>query len=831
MKNKNTRNYLLILIYGLFITFLIVGFTKIYGSSGDWLAQHTTIPEHFRNLFYETGKVIPNFLFSLGGGQNIFNFSYYGLCSPLILITYLFPYFDMPTLIMLISIVTYIASGMLIYKFFTYNKYSEKISLYLSLIFLSLSPLTYHFHYHIMFVWYFPFLILSLLGVDLFLRKYQSYLLIFSIFLLILTNYYYSVPALIAIGIYALYKIIQKSDNLKNIIINLFSILIRILIPILLCAFILLPTAYALINTKRIDTRSISYLSLFVFKIKEILYSPYSLGISFIFIFALIINLLNDNKKIDKLFLNLTLTLITFIPLFMYFLNGLLYVRGKVLIPFIPLYLIVLGDFLIGIEDKKIAFSKAKYILIPLIILITVMNINNYLILIFYLDIFIVIWTLKIFLKEKKNIHVILIPTLLITIATSFICNFNSNLISKKDYKEKQKSDNEIKELITKINDKSLYRTEIIEPNSANVNKFFSSNTHLASMYSSTYNSNYDDYYTFKSGNNITYRNSFIKAGTLNHLFYNQMGIKYLITKNKKLSGYQKLAESKNYALYKNNAAYPLIYLVDKTGSNKEYQKLTFPYNLEYQMKYSVTSNTKNASFNSTIEEIFPNIKDEYNLLFEKDKKITYNLESPLKNKILFIKFDMNYKQSCSEGDQSITINGVKNKLTCKDWYYYNRNTTFKYVIDSGKELNKLDILVTAGKYNISNIHIYTMDTFKANQQSISNLQYSKSNSTLIGLATTKKESYAITSFPYDKGFTILIDGKKTPKEKVNSAFLGFKVPKGKHLIQIKYSSPYYNLGKKISFIGLILLLAIISVELIIKKITFRRLDNTSKKF
>lgn len=826
MKNKNTRNYLLILIYGLFITFLILGFTKIYGSSGDWLAQHTAIPEHFRNLFYETGKIIPNFLFSLGGGQNIFNFSYYGLCSPFILITYLFPSIAMPTLIMLISIIAYIVSGMLIYKFFTSNNYPEKISLYSSLIFLSLSPITYHFHYHIMFVWYFPFLILSLLGVDLFLQKHQSYLLMFSIFLLILTNYYYSVPALIVIGIYALYKIIQKSNNFKSGLKKIISITISFLIPILLSAFILLPTAYALINTKRIDTRTISYLSLFIFKIKETLYSPYSLGISFIFLLALITNLLNTNKKKDKLFLNLTLTLITFIPLFMYLLNGFLYVRGKVLIPFIPLYLIILGDFFTKLEDNSLDFSKVKYILIPLIIVISIMNINNYLLLIFYLDIFLVALAFRYFLK-KKNIQLILTSTLLVLITTSLICNFNSNLILKKEFKEQQASAREVKELINKIDDKELYRTEIIEPASVNVNKFFSKNTHLASIYSSTYNSNYDDYYTFNSGNNISYRNSFIKAGTLNPLFYNQLGVKYLITKNKNLSSYQKLAETKNYALYKNKDAYPLIYLSADAGSNKEYQKLSFPYNLEYQLKYPTTSTIKSSPYNSTIEEIFPNIKDEYNLLLEKDKKITYNLESPIKNKIIFIKFDMNYKQSCSEGDQSITINGVKNKLTCKEWYYYNRNTTFKYVFNSGKELNKLDILITAGKYNISNIHVYTMDPFEVKKQSISNLQYSKNSSSLIGLATAEKESYAITSFPYDKGFTVLVDGKRTVKEKVNSAFLGFKVPKGKHLIQIKYNSPFYNLGKKVSFLGFILLVIIISVELFQRK---RIRSNLNKK-
>lgn len=816
MKNKNIKNYLLILLYGLFLTIILLGVTKIYGSSGDWLAQHTTIPEHFRNLFYETGKFIPNFLLSLGGGQNIFNFSYYGLCSPFILITYLFPKIDMGSLIMIISLLNYLASGMLIYKFFTYNNYHEKLSLFLSLVFLSLSPLTYHFHYHIMFVLYFPFLILALLGVDLYLKKHQSYLLMFSLFLLILTNYYYGATAIIVTGIYAIYKILEITTSFKSFFKELIAIIFRMIIPIILSAFILLPTAYALINTKRIDTRSINYLNLFIFKLKEVFYSPYSMGISFLFILAMISNILVNKKSKEKLFLNVVLTLITFVPAFMYILNGFLYIRGKVLIPFILLYLIVLGDFLSNLSAGKVEFSKLKRVIFPLVITIIIMNITNYLTVIFLLDIFLTICSLKLF-KKKKNISVLYASCLLILVLTSIICNLNSSLVTKTAWQEKKLSDQEIYYLLDKIKDKDLYRTDIIEPDNYNVNRFWGKDIHSTSIYSSTYNSAYDNFYNFESANNITYRNAFIKAGSLNPIFYNQMGVKYLITKNKPLSNYKKIASTDNYNLYYNKDARPLIFLTEKAGSEQEYQNLDFPYNLEYQMNYPLTKSDKKRKYQSKIEELSLNIKEEYNLFFNNDKKVTYNLETPIKNKLLLIKFDMNYKQSCSKGDLSITINGVKNKLTCKEWYYYNHNTTFEYVIQSQEDLNKLDILVTAGKYNISNIHIYTMDNIFPNQQSTSNLQYSKTNSSFIATATAAKPSYVITSFPYDKGFSVLIDGKKVKSEIVNTAFLGFKVPKGKHIIQIKYTSPYYNLGKKVSLIGLILLTITIVVELIKK--------------
>ena len=60
----------------------------VFGSKVDWISQHSVLPDYFRQLFYETGNLFPNFAPDIGGGQNIYNFSYYGLFSPLILLSY-----------------------------------------------------------------------------------------------------------------------------------------------------------------------------------------------------------------------------------------------------------------------------------------------------------------------------------------------------------------------------------------------------------------------------------------------------------------------------------------------------------------------------------------------------------------------------------------------------------------------------------------------------------------------------------------------------------------------------------------------------------------------
>ena len=73
---KNRNNYLILIIYGLGLIFLLLGLNHVYGSITDWFNQHTIFPDYFRNFFYETKQILPDMAFNIGAGQNIYNFSY-----------------------------------------------------------------------------------------------------------------------------------------------------------------------------------------------------------------------------------------------------------------------------------------------------------------------------------------------------------------------------------------------------------------------------------------------------------------------------------------------------------------------------------------------------------------------------------------------------------------------------------------------------------------------------------------------------------------------------------------------------------------------------------
>lgn len=67
-----------------------------------------------------------------------------------------------------------------------------------------------------------------------------------------------------------------------------------------------------------------------------------------------------------------------------------------------------------------------------------------------------------------------------------------------------------------------------------------------------------------------------------------------------------------------------------------------------------------------------------------------------------------------------------------------------------------------------------------------------------------KSSGYFVTSIPYDEGFNIKIDDKVVEKQIVNKAFLGFKLDKGNHKIEINYIAPMQREGLILSIVGLL---------------------------
>ena len=135
MNKKEIRDYLILFLNIILIVFLTTKFSNLFGSDTDWINQHTIIPDYFRQTFYNTGKLLPNLAFNYGGGQNIFNLSYYGLLSPIVLISYLFPFLSMQTYTIIANIIILMITSVLFYKWIKSHGFDDNITLITSLLF------------------------------------------------------------------------------------------------------------------------------------------------------------------------------------------------------------------------------------------------------------------------------------------------------------------------------------------------------------------------------------------------------------------------------------------------------------------------------------------------------------------------------------------------------------------------------------------------------------------------------------------------------------------------------------------------------------------------
>ena len=198
----------------------------------------------------------------------------------------------------------------------------------------------------------------------------------------------------------------------------------------------------------------------------------------------------------------------------------------------------------------------------------------------------------------------------------------------------------------------------------------------------------------------------------------------------------------------------------------------------------------------------------------KKNAKMNIGINNDLNNKILFIKFKMNESKKGFACSSEITINGIKNALSCDKWKYHNSNYTFGYVLSN---LNELEIKFTNDKFDLSDFEFYIMDYDKIKElkSNIEEVSFKKIGDNVLESNVTINNSGVLKmTIPYEeKGFEVLVDDKKVDIIKVDETYIGFKLDKGNHHVLIKYEAPFLKEGKVLSLVGLITLILTLSVK------------------
>lgn len=784
----------------------------ILGSDLDWVNQHSVLPDYFRQQFYDTGQLFPDIAWNLGAGQNIYNFSYYGLFNPIIWISYLLPFVPMSLYIQITSILSYGASVVIFYCWLK-KKCDDRITLACTFLFLLAAPLVYHSYNQLMFVNYMPFLCTAFLGVDKYVEEKKKALLLCSVCGMILTSFFFSIGGLLALGIYGASKFTEK--GIKEFLKNSVSLAGVLLHSVLLCGILLIPTAFVLFGRGGSGSHAEMAVSLFTVQPMRFLYTPHGVGMSALALIALFDDMICRRKWQEK-FLSVSLFLIFAIPLVGYVLNGGLYDKGKVFIPFLPLMCMEVAKYIDRIKKRESTFRDILPYLITAIFLIAGKTFWALL----DCGVMLVCFLIR---KRFSEFPLAVWVSCVILFCSGWTINKGSDhIIPKEDYEKILDRDTkaEVEEILEK--DTGWYRMEEQQGGKKelqDINRIEDSRQWITSMYSSVYN---EEYYKFRRETydiNEHFRNNMMQAVSDNPLFLQLMGVKYVIG-NHPLAGYELLEEGENGNLYVNSHAAPIGYVTNEVVSKKNYQTLDFPANQTAFLWKAVTESAGDDGdfpvMNTCPLEI-PEINEEENQIkktsfgwsfsLSTEKKVSIPMKDvPMTEDLLSVRFQVKNKK---DKDMYIRLCGQTNRLTAKSHEYANHNESFAYTVTLNPENQTADFIFGPGEYEISNLEVFTGNLSELRNEKLyeTPLKLEKTEGdTLICSVNNKEAGYLITSIPYDEGFEIHINGEKTSVEKVNTAFVGAKVPKGKCTIEISYKAEGKTLGFLCTGAGILLL-------------------------
>ena len=617
--------FLLLGLASVFFCWCFVGRFGIFGSNVDWISQHSVMPDYFRKQFYETGELFPEFAANIGGGQNIYHFSYYGLFSPVILISYLFPSVKMGDYLMGASIVSLTASAELLYGWLLRRGFSGRISFMTALMYLLSGPMIFHSYCQIMFVNYMPFLCMAFWGVDNYFEKGGKLLYTVSVFLMILTSFYFSIGGMLVLVLYGIYRYVEgkgqsgrEAGNCflgKNIACNtrrggkgnkLFSekivcyvILQRnkigagflrdgirflwpMLVAVLMSGILLIPTAAALTGREGAKA-GVSLASVWIpnLQVDRLIYTPYGIGLPTLMITVLITGF--TYKKAEERVLSWGCAAILTIPFFAWALNGVLYVRDKALIPCLPLLCYLIACYLKKLENREISFAAE---MVPFLMTMGLLALgqrhsefSQYGAL-FLADGAIMTGCFLLFWRRKRLMFLMASPVVFLILYGSVFHEKAGRVESREFYEAV--TDPAIGQAVeeTLERDKGFYRLEQAgseSENAADLNRVWDRRQYISSVYSSSYNEGYQRFRKDVFGVEEPFRNDLMQSVSKNPVFRQMMGVRYLISEEE-VPGYELVRSRDGMDIYENECAAPAAYVTDRIISENTYEELDFPY-------------------------------------------------------------------------------------------------------------------------------------------------------------------------------------------------------------------------------------------------------------
>ena len=795
----------------------------LFGFGSDWLSQHLPIAESLRRAMLESGRPLPLYI-DLGGGSSAYDFAYYGLLRPDVLLGCLLPGVGMEYILGGYVVFELLLGGNLVYIWLRgnceQNAAGRRAAFAGSVLYLAAGCFL-HAHFQLMFVNYLPFLVLALIGIDRFIEKRRGLLLCVGLTLVYFHSFYYAPSCLCVACIYYLYRLRQAGawpavagekapkgagqrgalaeESLKRAAAEAASrhaslkthvhFLLWILLSVGLAAVLLLPTGLDILSTSKDAGSFAGSRMLFINpKLDGLLYSPYGMGMTLIGLYAVLCALEKRGLRLPAAAV-LAASLFPMIP---FVLNGFLYARGKILIPFLLLVCLVFArvceEYFTGKNVPKVWVGILC--LIPCLLLSDKYGIWK------YADwAVLMLWILGVRQGQRlrrsqheKNRCTQRLTTVLLLIPCvfSFYLNTQSGYVSQSEIKTGTVRE-AFNEASAQMDESGNYRFEILADAFNLCNFLPGANAKRSSMYSSMTQEDYAKFFYDGAKNAIPIQNRVALILGQNEIFNYKMGVRYVLADRYAIpNDYQKILESGDYVIAENPRVLPICYGTDKLISFEE-----------------ILQRAERAD-KATEAEIQGKLR-----LSSREVRVPLDF----RGKIAILSFDVT---PLSSRAVVIDINGVRNKLSGSGAPYPNHNKHFSYVLSGGTD--GFLIQKNANEYRIENLTLSFLDEKELYNSSgeVWEPQMHASDAgkgqIFSGTINMKKDGYFATSYPYRKGYEIHVDGRAVSASeilKIDDTFLGIRLEEGMHEIEIRFVPPGYRTGLLISVLSLLILLAL----------------------
>ena len=789
---KRKRLYGILLITFLMILVMLCKGSRLFGSTTDWYNQHVVFADFFR-LLASTGTMSSSLAVQLGAGMNLFHLSYYGLFNPLLYGSLLVPFLDMSFYLSFLNLLLYFISCYLCYRFLQFHT-SPSISLAGSILFACASPVLFHFHRQYMFVNYFPFLFLAFFAI----QKKRGWLLSLSMFLIILTSYFFAFPCLVSIVLYYLY-IRKKKDSFDK------EFFYSIVSGCLLSGFMVIPTFFALLDGARGISSNVILISLFLPNptFWTSLYNPYGLGMGIIFLFSLFLALFRGKKKERRL--SIVLICLSCFSLFVYLFNGLLYTRSKALIPFLPLAIllcvVMIKDWQ---ESRKLRpYQFVIFFVIVFISYFVVYRTSSYGNLMLVDFVLFLIGLLSFWKWNKKEI---LLGAVCLSACISVLAvNLEESYLPT----DVLKTDEDVRTLVQSEERELPYRSiNLLDPQYS-LNQVYASDYWSSNIYSSTSNSYYDAFLPDVWKYDFTFANHLMVGPSRSVLFQTLMGERYLVGDLEgEYPGYQFQSSLDELGYFENEQVLPMFYTTNTVYSRNSFDISSYGSQIASLFSGVIA---EEGELLPVVEELSVTdvlgLDTEYTIAFTEDTSFEIPVLEGSNDDAFILSFDVNEDACSNDSGKVITINGMSNLVACKDYLYSGHHTHFAYHLLNNEQ--KFSVTMSAGEYTISNIRLWkiSMNDVTRFVRSVGHPSDFQMNGNEMSFEiSSDDDGYLVSTLPYDRNYRILIDGKEVETEIVNTAFLGAPISAGTHQVTIVYQDSGIVLGVICSVTGVILL-------------------------